>query len=74
MIRPLLPTLRMPTLVLHGEHDQMAPAEAGRYIAAPIPGAQLYVFEGRCHAPNWTAPAEFARVLRSFVLTGHPTE
>lgn len=52
----------------------MAPVEAGRYIAAQIPGAQLDVFEGRCYAPNWTAPAEFARVLRSFVLTGHPTE
>src|SRR5688572_7659116 len=31
-LRPLLPTLRVPTLVLHGEEDQLVPVMAGRYL------------------------------------------
>ncbi len=35
-----------------------------------VPGAQLYLFEGRGHLPIFTATGEFCEVLRSFVLTG----
>jgi pimeloyl-ACP methyl ester carboxylesterase len=69
-IRPLLPTLRVPTLVLHGAEDRLIPPEAGPWIAARIPGAQLYLFEGQGHSPQYRVPAEFAHVLRSFLLTG----
>jgi class 3 adenylate cyclase/pimeloyl-ACP methyl ester carboxylesterase len=72
-IRHLLPDLRVPTLVLHGEEDRLFPVEAGRYIAEHIPGAQFYVFKGRCHLPVATATAEFAQVVRNFVRSGSPT-
>jgi pimeloyl-ACP methyl ester carboxylesterase len=68
-IRPLLPTLRVPTLVLHGEVDRGIPMEAGRYIADYIPGAQFYVFKGGGHQPAFTATAEFAGVVRNFIRT-----
>lgn len=71
-LRPLLSTLRMPTLVLHGEDDLVIPVGAGRYLSEHIPDAQFYAFRGRCHAPNWTAPTEFAEVVRNFALTGRP--
>jgi pimeloyl-[acyl-carrier protein] methyl ester esterase len=68
-LRPVLPTLRMPTLVLNGEADLITPVAAARYMRDHIPGALLHVFAGRCHAPNWTTPAEFAEVIRNFVLS-----
>jgi class 3 adenylate cyclase/pimeloyl-ACP methyl ester carboxylesterase len=69
-IRPLLPRLEVPTLVMHGEEDRLNPLDCGRYLAAHISGAQLYVLKGRCHGLFATAADELARVLRSFVLTG----
>jgi pimeloyl-ACP methyl ester carboxylesterase len=71
-IRPLMPQLRVPTLVLHGEEDRQVPVESGRYMADRIPRAQFYGFRARCHLPNATATAELARVVRNFVRTGHP--
>jgi pimeloyl-ACP methyl ester carboxylesterase len=72
-VRPLLPILRVPTLVLHGETDRIAPVEMGRWTAEQIPGAQFYALKGRCHAAPFTAPAEFAEVVRHFIRTGRPT-
>jgi pimeloyl-ACP methyl ester carboxylesterase len=72
-LRPLLPALSVPTLVLHGENDHMVPLEAGRYLADRIPDAQFYLFKGRCHVPMFTATVEFAQVVRHFIRTGRPT-
>ena len=69
----LLPGLRVPTLVLHGDEDRQVPLEAARYMADHIPGAQLYVFKGRGHLSHVTATTEFARVVRSFLRTGRPS-
>lgn len=66
-LMPLLPILRVPTLVLHGENDGSVPLEAGHYLANQIPEAQFYVFKGRCHIPIRTAPVEFANVVLDFV-------
>jgi class 3 adenylate cyclase/pimeloyl-ACP methyl ester carboxylesterase len=69
-VRPLLPTLRTPTLVLHGDADQLVPVEVASYIAAQVPGALLYIFKGRGHALYATATTEFVRVARSFIRSG----
>jgi class 3 adenylate cyclase/pimeloyl-ACP methyl ester carboxylesterase len=69
-LRPLLPGIRCPTLVLHGERDLVCPLEGARYIARQIPGARLYVFKGRSHSCWATATAEFVRVVQSFIRTG----
>ncbi|ETX02705.1 alpha/beta fold hydrolase [Candidatus Entotheonella palauensis] len=72
-LRPLLPMLQAPTLVLHGEMDCGVPVEAGRYLADHIAGAQFYLFKHRGHVPMFTATSEFARVVRNFIRTGRPT-
>ena len=36
-----LPSLRKPTLVLHGEEDHLLPLQNGRVVAARIPGSQF---------------------------------
>jgi class 3 adenylate cyclase/pimeloyl-ACP methyl ester carboxylesterase len=65
-----LEKIRVPTLVMHGTADRNTPLEAGQRLAEMIRGAQLYLFEGRCHVPMLTATQEFCDVLREFVLTG----
>jgi class 3 adenylate cyclase len=49
-VRALLATIQAPTLVLHREHDRVAPVWAGEELAAGIPGARLTVLPGEDHA------------------------
>ncbi len=70
---PLLPTLRLPTLVLHGEEDGVIPVAAGRYIAEQIPGAQFRAFKSVGHRLQYMARDEFVQVLRNFIRSGQPT-
>ena len=69
-IRPLLGAIRVPTLIVHGTEDRQVPFAAAEYLAAHIPGAQLYPFAGYGHVPLFTATQEFCDVLRRFVRTG----
>jgi class 3 adenylate cyclase/pimeloyl-ACP methyl ester carboxylesterase len=45
-VRPLLPRLRVPTLVLHRAGDRWFRVEAGRYLGASIPGAKYVELPG----------------------------
>ena len=45
------PNVRAPTLVLHRRGDEIVRLEAGRELAAAVPGAELRVFEGNEHSP-----------------------
>ena len=40
-LRPLLPTIRVPTLVLHRTEDPLESVESARFLASRIPGAKL---------------------------------
>lgn len=61
-----LPRLSVPTLVLWGERD-MAPPEAGRAVAAQIPGARFEVLEGVGHFPFLEDPERSARLISRFL-------
>jgi pimeloyl-ACP methyl ester carboxylesterase len=45
----LLPTIKAPTLVLHGDADPLLPVEHGRDTARLVPGAVIEVIEGMGH-------------------------
>ena len=49
-VRPLLPVLRMPTLVIHRQADRMVRPANGRYLAEHIPGAR---YAGSAGAEHW---------------------
>jgi len=51
-VRDVLPTIHVPTLVLHQTGDRDVPIESGRYIAKHIPGARLVEFPGIDHIFN----------------------
>jgi 3-oxoadipate enol-lactonase len=48
-LRPLLPAIAAPTLVLAGEQDPATPPWHGAVIASGIPGARLTVVRGAAH-------------------------
>lgn len=50
-IRDLLPSIRVPTLVIHREGDQCLKLDEGRYLASRIPGAQFVQLAGADHLP-----------------------
>jgi len=50
-VRHILPSIRVPTLVLHREHDALVPVALGRYYAEHIPGAKLIVYPTSGHWP-----------------------
>ena len=61
-VTSLLPQVRVPTLVMHSRHDARVPFEAGRRLAAGIPGARLVTLESQNHVLMEGEPA-FARFL-----------
>jgi hypothetical protein len=50
-VRPVLPTIRVPTLVLHRSGDRCLKVEEGRYVASRIPGAKYVELPGADHLP-----------------------
>ncbi|MGA7158191.1 MAG: alpha/beta hydrolase [Acidobacteriaceae bacterium] len=60
--------IKIPTLVIHGDSDQILPIEAtGERTAALIPGAQLHVIKDGPHGLNWTHATEVNKALLEFL-------
>ncbi|MGD0765004.1 MAG: alpha/beta hydrolase [Dehalococcoidia bacterium] len=56
-VRPLLPRVTVPTLVIHRRGDMVVPFESGRELATGIPGARFLPLDGRNHMPLPNEPA-----------------
>lgn len=67
-VRPILPTITAPTLVIHAR-DEVVPVQEGRYIADHIHAARLLEVEGRDHVPWFTDPDRILSTIEEF-LTG----
>lgn len=50
-VRATLPTIQVPTLVLHRSGDRVVPVAAGEYIASQIPNAKFVALDGADHLP-----------------------
>jgi 3-oxoadipate enol-lactonase len=62
-----LPRLRIPTLVMHGDHDRLIPDLNGRLIARLIPNARFHSIKGAGHVYSTDAPGEAAGVAVRFI-------
>jgi len=71
-IRDVLPTITVPTLVVHRTGDRMVPIGAARALAAGIPGAKLVELPGHDHVPICD-PDQIIDEVEEF-LTGHRAE
>jgi len=66
-LRPALPTISMPTLLLHGELDVRSPLRAAEEMHAAIPGSSLTVLPGAGHQLNFEAADAFTAEVRAFL-------
>ena len=62
-LRGRLAEIRVPTLVVHGNHDRLAAPAAAEFLAAHLPRARLLRIEGAGHAPFLSHPVQFARAV-----------
>src|SRR5580700_9827978 len=69
-VRPILPTVKVPTLVLHRRTDARVPFEAGRDLAARIPNAKFIEYPDGDHA-YWTGDTETLLGDIEEFVTGH---
>jgi class 3 adenylate cyclase len=67
-VREILPTIQVPTLVLHRTGDLDSKVEEGRYIAGRIPGARFLELPGDNHVP-WIDADQVVDEIEEF-LTG----
>jgi len=56
-VRPILPAVRVPTLVVHRAGDRVVRTEQARYLAEHVPGARLVELPGIDHTP-WVGDAD----------------
>ena len=71
-IRDILPTIRVPTLIIHAKGDTVAPVEAGRYFAQHIPGAKYLELDSADHWLYFVDADESLGAIEEF-LTGART-
>ncbi len=69
-VRPILPTIAAPTLVIHAR-DDLVPVQGGRYLADHIPGARLREVDGTDHVPWFTDPDEITSGIEEFLTGSH---
>ena len=65
--RPMLGSIRMPTLVIVGRQDQTTPLARAEEMAATIPNARLVVIEECGHMSPLEKPAEVTAALRRWL-------
>ena len=66
-LRPILPLVQAPTLVLHRADDPTVPIGQGEYVASHIPGARLVKLDGSDHYPMIGDAASLLAATREFL-------
>jgi pimeloyl-ACP methyl ester carboxylesterase len=70
--RPLLASIRQPTLVVHGAHSHLYGADTAGHLVAALPNARAVAFESSGHAPHLEQPELFNASLREFAASLPP--
>ncbi|MCC7493814.1 MAG: alpha/beta hydrolase [Fimbriimonadaceae bacterium] len=66
------PQITTPTLILHGERDDIVPPEVPRRLAALLPQAELRWIRRGHHIPQETHPGEVTAAIRDFLNRDRP--
>jgi len=72
-LRPQLPKVKVPVLVLVGEHDEATPPPMSHELAALLPDARLEVLAGCAHVPQLQKPRVFLDAIADFLKPAHAT-
>jgi pimeloyl-ACP methyl ester carboxylesterase len=63
----LLPSIKVPTLVVSSDNDHLIPRELSELIAARIAGAKLVIMPGAGHIPFMEQPENVVRIVLEFI-------
>jgi 3-oxoadipate enol-lactonase len=66
-LRPELKQVRVPVLVLVGEHDEATPPPMSHELAAGLPDARLLIIPGCAHVPQLQSPELFLAAIGDFL-------
>lgn len=66
-IRSLVPSVRVPVLVVAGENDPVLKPEQSYWLHEHLPNSELRVFERTGHIPQMEAPVAFHRVVSEWM-------
>jgi 3-oxoadipate enol-lactonase len=66
---PELPSIKTPTLVVFGSHDQATPPDLIRAIVRAVPNAEIREIDDCGHCPPLEKPKAFLSALQGFVAT-----
>lgn len=64
-LRPQLPRLAQPTLIIHGDADALVPVADARWLAHALPNARLALLPGAGHVPTLTRPVTVAQEINA---------
>jgi pimeloyl-[acyl-carrier protein] methyl ester esterase len=66
-LREEVPNLRKPTLLIHGDRDNLAPVQAAHWMMQNLPAGFLRVMSGSAHAPFLSHQEQFIEALIQFL-------
>ena len=66
-LRPLLPAVRCPVLIVQGAHDPLMPLAGAALLAEALPDARLEVMEHAAHTPFLSDGEDFLSRVRPFL-------
>lgn len=66
-VRNVLPSIRVPSLIIHRKDDACLKVEEGRFVASKIPAAKFVELEGDDHLPFVGAQEEILDEIERFV-------
>jgi pimeloyl-ACP methyl ester carboxylesterase len=66
-LRPVLPTITVPTMVIYGANDQMTPIAYGEQLRDNIRGSTFHIITDCGHLPPIELPDAVAALLRSWM-------
>jgi 3-oxoadipate enol-lactonase len=66
-LRPQLAAVRVPALVMVGEHDEATPPPMSHELAALLPDARLHVIPDCAHVPQLQSPELFLQMIAAFL-------
>ncbi len=72
-VRPILPSITVPTLLLHATGD-LIPVQCARYLSDHLPDARLVELKGDDHPPWFSNAERGLELIERFVTGGHTAE
>jgi len=63
-----LPSIKRPTLIIHGDADVLVPTENARVLHERIPRSTLEIVPGGAHMFFWEQPGLTAKLVSEFLL------